>query len=164
MRHKLLFIAILLLSAAWAVAQEPSTTSPGAPAAGTNPQTQSTMPGEPGQATSPNAPSAGQMPTSGEPDIIEGCLGGAAPNFTVTDKTGTTYKLGIPDGADASVLTKHIGESVQVLGAVNDSKSMAGGTADSSSAGKGKTIAVQKIGRGKGTCPAAPGAEKPPTK
>src|SRR5512133_2957881 len=124
MRNKLVLSLILLMSLAWAVAQQPSTTSPGAPGSSA-PSTQSTTPSEPGQATPPSSPStgSGQMPAAGEPDVIEGCLGGSAPNFTVTDNSGKSYKLDIPAGADASVLTKHVGESVQVMGSVIDSGS-----------------------------------------
>jgi len=150
MRKTLIFVSILLLCAAFAVAQQPSTTTPSAPA----PDTQATPPST--QATPPAAPSAG-MPNTDDINVIEGCLGGSSPNFTVTDKTGTTYKLDIPPGADASVLAKHIGDSVQVQG--NVSKSSA--TSDSGSK-DGGSIAVMRIGKGAGTCSgSATGSEKP---
>ena len=76
--------------------------------------------------------------------ITEGCLGGSNPNFTITDQAGTTYKLNIPQGADVSVLTPHVGESVQVMGQVTNG----GG------AGKASAIDVTRIGRGQGGCPA----------
>jgi hypothetical protein len=164
MRNKLVLCLILLVSLAWAAAQQQSPTSPGAPGSGM-PPAQSTAPSEPGQATPPSspAPGAGQMPAAGEPDVIEGCLGGSAPNFTVTDNSGKAYKLDIPAGADASVLTKHVGESVQVMGAVSGSGA-AGSSVGSSATDKGKggTITVQKIGRGKGTCSGAATGQKPP--
>ena len=167
MRTKFSLALLLLVLTAWAVAEQQSTTSPGAPAQGS---TQTTpQPGEPGQATpsTPAAPSAGgQMAASGEPDVIEGCLGGAAPNFTVTDASGKAYNLNIPAGADLSVLTRHVGESVQVMGAVSDGAA-AGATASDAKSKGGATIAVQKIGRGKSSCPAGgagAGATKPPTK
>ena len=159
MRNKLVLSFILLVSLAWATAQQQSTTSPGAPGSSAPPSAQSTTPSEPGQATSPSAPStSGQMSTAGEPDVIEGCLGGTAPNFTVTDNSGKTYKLNIPADADASVLTKHVGESIQVMGAVSDS----GAAASSDKGGKSSSIAVQKIGRGKGTCSGSAAGTKPP--
>jgi hypothetical protein len=94
------------------------------------------QPGSPGQAA--NAP------------VTEGCLGGSAPNFTITDTAGTTYKLNIPPGANASVLSQHLGESVQVQGDV--------------SSGKAASIDVQRIGRGTGTCAGSgsTGAQPPP--
>ena len=148
MRNKLVLSLVLLVSLAWAVAQQQST-SPSTPAPDTGQQTQSapSTPSTPDQNRTPGAPSAGAMSPNGEPDVIEGCLGGTAPNFTVTDNTGKSYKLDIPAGADPSVLTKHVGESVQVMGAVNGGSSA--GATDTKS---GSSIAVQRIGRGKGTC------------
>ena len=70
--------------------------------------------------------------------ITEGCLGGSAANYTITDKAGKSYKLNLPANADASPLASHIGESVMVQGNV-------------SSAGS-PSIDVQRIGRGTGTC------------
>ena len=139
MRKTLFLLLILLVSAAWVAAQQPNgpgQTSPGMP---------SHNPGRP----QPSDPPAG-MPSAGAADttpsqVIEGCLGGTAPNFTVTDKAGTVYKLDIPKDADTSPLTAHLGQPVMVKGAVNS-----------------QTIQVEQMGRGTGTCPA--GAAKPTTK
>jgi hypothetical protein len=117
-------------------------------------QSQPSAPGSPGQgstgqgsAQSGSAQSGAeqgtQSPAANAP-ITEGCLGGSNPNFTITDKAGTTYKLNIPQGADTSVLTPHVGESVQVMGQITNG----GG------AGKASSIDVSKIGRGQGGCPA----------
>jgi hypothetical protein len=165
MRNKLVLGLVLLMSLAWAAAQQQST-SPSTPAPDTGQQTQNT-PATPATPAAPAAPSAQAAPSAGEPDVIEGCLGGSAPNFTVTDTAGTTYRLDIPPGADAAVLTKHLGESVQVMGDVSKGGSAAATEGASSSKGAGASIAVQKIGRGKGTCPASPdkgaGTTKPPS-
>jgi len=84
----------------------------------------------------------------GGADMIEGCLGGSNPNYTVTDKAGTTYQLDIPKGADASVLAKHIGESVQVQGSVES-----------------HSIHVARIGKGSSSCPGSSSTTpKPPSK
>ena len=159
MRNKLVLSLVLLVSLAWAVAQQQST-APSTPAPDTGQQTQNT-PSTPGQSKTPGAPSAGAMSANGEPDVIEGCLGGTAPNFTITDANGKSYKLDIPAGADASVLSKHVGESVQVMGAVRGGSSV--GATDTK--GGGSTIAVQRIGRGKGTCSGSSTGtgEKPPS-
>jgi hypothetical protein len=83
--------------------------------------------------------------------VTEGCLGGSNPNFTITDKAGTTYKLNIPPSADTSKLGAHVGEPVAVAGNVNTGK-----------AGD-PSIDVQGIGRGTGTCPGgSKGAPPPP--
>ena len=105
-------------------------------------------------ASAQNAPQGGAQ--AGPPGqaatepITEGCLGGSNPNFTITDKAGTTYKLNIPPNADASSLTPHVGESVQVRGDVKNT-----GT---------PSIDVNAIGRGAGTCPSnsSGGAQSPP--
>jgi len=159
-----LVITVILLVAAFAVAQEPM--SPSAPAG----QSQAQAPGQPGSVPSQASPAAPSAAPSMGSDMIEGCLGGSNPNYTVTDKAGTTYQLDIPKGADASVLAKHIGESVQVQGSLGDS-SAAGSAASSSStapssAAGSKSIHVSRIGKGSSSCPASGSSTtpKPPSK
>lgn len=130
----------------------------------------STMPGSAGQGSaqtpgqtpgSAQTPGAAQPPDSAQTPgsvqgqaanatVTEGCLGGSNPNFTITDKAGTTYKLNIPAGADVSPLNSHIGESVQVMGQVNN-----GG------AGKTSSIDASRIGRGTGNCQAGSSKQTP---
>jgi hypothetical protein len=95
MRKTLLLAMILLVFAAWAVAQQGSTT----PASPGSENTQAAQP----------APSG---------NSIEGCLGGSAGNFTLTDKAGNTYQLQLPPNADTSKLSPHTGEEVRVTGTV----------------------------------------------
>lgn len=138
MKNILAVTLFMLASIAWAAAQQPgSARDPGS-----------------GQATAPSsqAPGATQSQPSGDPNqasgpaanapVTEGCLGGRDPNYTITDKAGTTYKLNIPANADTSKLSSHIGEPVQVLGDVKDS-----------SKGGNASINVQGIGKGTGNCP-----------
>ena len=146
-------LTLVLLFAAFAVAQQ-----------------QPTAPSDPGQsqAQNPNAPSPNQAPNAQSPDrdqqrnlpqsdapmppaaaqgdTIEGCLGGTNPNFTVTDKDGTEYALVVPQGTDASVLSKHVGEPVQVQGAVD--------SAGLSAPVGGHSIRVARIGKGSANCSA----------
>ena len=151
-----------------ATQSQPSQSQPSAPSTGSQDpaqssqspnanQSQSSQPGtanpgtaNQGSAQSPDSSQRGSAQSgAGTPGqgtnapITEGCLGGTNPNFTITDKAGTTYKLNIPPGADASVLTPHVGESVQVMGPVTN-----GGGAT-----KASSIDVSKIGRGTGNCP-----------
>jgi hypothetical protein len=151
MRKFLVVSLFMLATLAWAAAQQfdsapernsgqaasPSSQAPGAT------QTQPSTPGSANQAgQASNAP------------VTEGCLGGSAPNFTITDKTGTAYKLNMPPNADTSKLASHVGESVQVQGDVKD-------------AGKpgNASIDVQGIGRGTGNCPASGSKDtQPPPK
>jgi hypothetical protein len=140
---KMLMVTVFMLAAlAWA-AQQPGVTQPGSGQA-TSPGSQvpSANPGSVDQNAAPaGAQGGGQEQPSNAP-IKEGCLGGSSPNFTITDSAGTTYKLNLPPGADGSVLTSHIGESVQVMGGVKQ----AGGTG---------SIDASRIGRGTGKCPAS---------
>ena len=142
MKTVLLITLFMLATLAWAAAQQPGSApdrnsgqaappSSQAPSAG---QTQPSTPGSAGQA-------APQGQASNAP-VTEGCLGGTAPNYTITDKAGTAFKLNLPPNANAATLASHVGESVQVKGDVKDT-------------GKpGASIDVQAIGRGTGNCPA----------
>src|SRR4030095_8683508 len=106
-------------------------TSPSSP-------TQGPSQSQPGQ---PSPQTGAERGTQSQPSnlpITEGCLGGSNPNFTVTDKAGTTYKLNFSPGQNPSVLTSHVGESVQIAGEVKN----AGG------ADKASSIDVQQIGKG----------------
>ena len=180
MRQVLALAAFMLATLVWMMAQQPGAsggTSPSSqtpsasqsqPAQSQPSQSQPSAPDSAGQGSSQSqgsaqspqnqnpaqkgsAPSdAGTQGQAANAPITEGCLGGSNPNFTITDKAGTTYKLNIPAGADTSVLTSHVGESVQVAGPVTNG----GG------AGKASTIDVSKIGRGTGSCPA--GSSKQP--
>jgi hypothetical protein len=106
MRKTLLLAMVLLASAAWAAAQQ----APTAPRA-QNPSAQA-----------PNAqPPDTEAPPPAAGDTIEGCLGGGAGNFTLTDKAGTTYQLQLPPGTDTDNLSKHVGEEVRVSGTMANS-------------------------------------------
>ena len=154
---KMLFITLFMLATlAWAAAQQAGSpmgqsggqaTPPGSQMPGAT-QSQPPVPGSAGQDPAPGAMQPGADQTAAP--ITEGCLGGSAPNFTITDKAGTTYKLNVPPGANTSVLTPHVGESVQVQGNVNG--------------GKTSSIDVQRIGKGNGTCSGsgATGAQSAP--
>jgi hypothetical protein len=145
MKRTLVLTVFLLATLAWAAAQQsvpqsgsqstPPSTQPGA--------SQSPTPGA--SQSSPSTPSAAgqagsQSSATGMSNspVTEGCLGGSASAFTITDKAGKSYKLNLPANADASPLASHIGESVMVQGNVNSTGS--------------PSIDVQRIGRGTGTC------------
>lgn len=145
MRYRAILMAIVLTLATFAIAQQPgstgstsgsgdqTTSSPSdSGAQGSMPQTGSgdsgmspsgsatdsqTSPGP--QSTSPGASSSAPGASTGG-NVVEGCLGGTAPNFTVTSTEGTVYKLDIPANADTAAIAAHIGEGVQVSGAVNN--------------------------------------------
>jgi hypothetical protein len=142
MRNILVMILFMLAMLAWAAAQQPGsaaernsgqTTSPSSQTPDAT-QTQPSTPGSAGQ--------AGSQGQASNAPVTEGCLGGSDPNYTITDKTGTAYKLNMPLNADTSKLASHVGESVQVQGDVKD-------TSKSGNA----SIDVQAMGRGTGNCP-----------
>jgi hypothetical protein len=103
MKRIALLSSILLLTAVWAVAQYSSQPS-----------------------TSSQSSSSDMSKTT-----IEGCLAGSGGNYTLTDKSGTTYQL----TGDTAKLQNHVGHTIQVTGtsASNDS-SMTGKQTGSMSA------------------------------
>ncbi len=131
MRKTALLTILLLVVAAWATAQQP--TSPAA----------STAPGQ--EKTEPR-PSA-------DTTTIEGCLGGSSGNYTVTDKSGTSYKLLLPDDSKNAVLDKHVGQDVRVNGTLAKADSTtapgAGESKEAAEASKGqasiKATSLEKI-------------------
>ena len=137
--------ALVLATLAWAMAPQTAGT-PGQSSQQTPPssqmpgQQQPATPGSAGQNTPSTGAQAGVPGDAANAPITEGCLGGTSPNFTITDTSGKTYKLNIPPGADPSVLTSHVGESVQVMGDVKQ-------------AGNTGSIDVTRVGKGAGKCP-----------
>ena len=95
MRKTLLLTMILLSVSAWAAAQQE-----------TNSQ------------SAPSSASQGTAQPSSASNSIEGCLGGFAGKFTLTDKAGTTYQLQLPQRADPSNLKQYIGANVRVKGTI----------------------------------------------
>ena len=139
MKKMMVITLFTLATLSWALAQPPSSTPYGNGGQATSPRAQT-----------PDSRSSQQVPGPSAP-VTEGCLGGSNPNYTITDAAGVTYKLNIPPNADTSRLATHVGESVDVAGNVNGS-------------GGNRSIDVQGIGRGTGSCPAsgAKGAQAPP--
>ena len=157
MKRMLVVTVFMLVTLVWALAQRPGgiPEQSGGQATSGSQVPNAGQPATPGNADQ-NAPESGAQ--AGVPGqaatapITQGCLGGSNPNFTITDSAGTTYKLNIPPNADASVLTPHIGESVQVMGDVKQT-------------GGSNSIDVSKVGRGTGNCPAnSPKGGQPPSK
>jgi Protein of unknown function (DUF5818) len=101
MSKTLMLALALLLSAAWLQAQEQY------PQAGSS-QTGATASGQ---------------------TTVQGCLQGSDENYTLTDKSGTTYQL----QGDTSKLSAHVGHEVQITGTTS------GASAASPSAGAGTT-------------------------
>ncbi len=174
MRNTLFLLMIVVMSVALAAAQhnpsmpssDQSNPNPGGRSVSTAPDSQSnsgpaTAPA--GQATSPTMPpGSANPPAAGDSKVIEGCLGGKAPDFTVTDNAGTMYKLDIPKDADTAPLTAHLGQSVKVKGVVAGEKAGAGTAGGSATASASPMIQVEQMARGTSSCPA--GANSPSSK
>ena len=132
MRKIMLLTFVLLIVAAWAVAQQ-----------GSNSQAPSTS-------SSSQEPS--QQAGSAE-SAVEGCLGGSTGNYTVTDKSGMIYKLQLPNESHNAEIDKAVGQEVRVHGTVvkadsaaapgaGESKEAAGA---SKSQGTIKAMSLEKI-------------------
>ncbi len=187
MRKITLVTFVLLVVAALAVAQQGnSPQAPASPNHESTPQAPSTA--SPNQESAPQAPStaspnqesAPQAPSNARPNeesapqasaaetAIEGCLGGSAGNYTVTDKSGMVYKLELPDDSHNSTIDKHVGQEVRVTGTLaNASAPDSAGEPDSRASkdeksAKSQTLkptSLEKIGD---TCSAK--GEAPPEK
>ena len=147
MRKTLLLTLILLLCAAWAVGQQGARTQ--------------AVPGGQDPQTAPGAnPAAQGSPTE---STIEGCLGGSANAFTLTDKAGTSYQLQLPQSADNAKLSEHVGQEVRVTGTVADPASTgsaaspsAAGQSAAGASGSQPSIVVSKMHKVADTCTNAP--------
>jgi len=120
MSKTVLLTACLLLSTACVVAQQSS-----APDTSGSSQT--------GATTS----SSSQSGTSSEANAntIQGCLNGSSGNFTLTDKSGTTYQL----AGKTSDLSKHVGEEVSIHGSQSSSASGSASANAGSASGSAST-------------------------
>jgi len=114
----------LLASAAWLQAQSQY------------PQTGSSQKG---------APASGQT-------TVEGCLQGSDGNYTLTDKSGTTYQL----QGDTSKLSAHVGHEVQITGSTTSASSATSPTTGTpAGATQQPTLTVQNMKHISKTCKSA---------
>ena len=154
MKNILVMALFMLAMLAWAAAQQPGSAPERNSGQTTSPSSQAPDATQTQPSTPDSAGHAGSRGQASNAPVTEGCLAGSAPNYTITDKTGTAYKLNMPPNADTSKLASHVGESVQVQGDVKD-------------AGKpgNASIDVQAIGRGTGNCPGSGSRDaQPPPK
>src|SRR5262249_19553548 len=108
----------------------PSSTSP------------SQQPSSPSQ--QPSTPDAAQTSTDAA-SSIEGCVGGSAGSWTLTDQTGKTWQL----AGDTAKLGDHVGHQVRVMGYENskgsDTSSGASSPGAGASSGSQPTFNVKKV-------------------
>jgi len=95
---------------------------------------------------------------------VQGCLSGSSGNYTLTDKTGTTFQL---TGSSAD-LKSHVGQQVQISGSSTPSAAggtggtgatgtsgtagAAAGTGSSSAASQAPQISVESVSKISDTC------------
>jgi hypothetical protein len=123
----------------------------------------------PPSSQAPDSAANSAAPAASEAPIVEGCLSGAAPDFVITDKAGTAYKLVLPARADPAQLTSHVGQTVQAQGLVGGASAGSStpssstststtataapsGTSASSSSGGQHTIQVTRMAKVSDTC------------
>src|SRR5438132_13289591 len=83
---------------------------------------------------------------------VEGCLQGSDGNYTLTDKSGTTYQL----QGDTSKLSAHVGHEVQITGSTTSASSATSPTAGApTAASQQPTLNVQNMKHISKTCKSA---------
>jgi hypothetical protein len=131
MTRALMLAAVLLLSVAWLQAQQDPQASPSNAGSGQG-----------------NASQTG----SGSETTVQGCLQGSSGNFTLTDKSGTTYQL----AGDTSKLTEHVGHEVKIKGTTSASSSAAGSSSTPASGaaagGSQSTLTITEVKHVSKTC------------
>jgi hypothetical protein len=131
MRKFSLISAILLLASAWVLAQ--NSTPPTSQYPSSAPSSTQSAPQDAQQAgtqTGKDAAAGGN---------VEGCVGGSAGSYTLTDSSGKTYQL----AGDTSGLADHVGHDVKVSGTASAA----------AAAGGAPTITVKKVKMVSATCP-----------
>ncbi len=83
---------------------------------------------------------------------VEGCLQGSDGNYTLTDKSGTTYQL----QGDTSKLSAHVGHEVQITGSTTSASSATSPTTGTpAGATPQPTLTVQNMKHLSKTCKSA---------
>lgn len=98
-------------------------------------------------------PSSSQTgaPASGQ-TTVQGCLQGSDGNYTLTDKSGTTYQL----QGDTSKFSAHVGHEVQITGSTTSASSSTSPTTGTpTGATQQPTLNVQNMKHISKTCKSA---------
>ena len=145
----LMLLGVLVLSAAWLMAQTPSSTSPSSSQSSTS----SSQTGTSGQSDTTGSQSSMGSESSGSAESVEGCLSGSAGSYTLTSDSGTTYQL----SGDTSKLADHVGHEVQIKGTTSGSSGASSSGSSSSSMGAGssggsQTLTVESVKHVSKTC------------
>jgi hypothetical protein len=155
--RKLLVLSVLLLGTVWVAAQtDPSQSSP-SPSASSSTSSQ----------TSSNPSSQASSASSTGQTTVEGCLSGSNGNFTLTDKSGTSYQL----SGDTAQLSDHVGHDVQITGSTQNSSASASSPSSNSGANAAssgqsgasaqQTLSVSSMKHISSTCSTSSGSTSP---
>jgi hypothetical protein len=128
MARMLLLALTLLLSAAWLQAQDQYGSQTGSSQTGT---------------------AAGQT-------TVDGCLQGSNGNYTLTDKSGTTYQL----QGDTSKLSDHVGHEVRLTGTSSGSSATSSSMSGQASGPQQPTLTVHSMKHISKTCQSAPSKQQ----
>lgn len=163
MRKTLMLLFLLLISAAWVVAQnypasgsssgQSGSSNSGSAQSGSSSrsgQSQGTESGQSGQSS--NGQTEGQAQThnhkgrtsTGAAKKVEGCLQSSNGSYTLTDNAGATYML----QGDNSMLAEHVGHEVQITGTPEGSSAESTGTIG----GGEQTLQVKNVKHMAKTC------------
>jgi len=129
MRKFSLISAILLLASAWVLAQNSTLPTSQYPSSAPSSAQSASQDAQQTQ-TGKDATAGGN---------VEGCVGGSAGSYTLTDSSGKTYQL----AGDTSGLADHVGHDVKVSGTASAA----------AAAGGAPTITVKKVKMVSATCP-----------
>lgn len=147
MRKFSLIAAVLLLSSAWMLAQ--SSQYPSSAPSSAQSATQSAAQDASQAAKDANQAAQDTTQTASQAakeagTTVEGCIGGSAGSYTLTESSGKVYQL----AGDTSKLGDHVGHDVKVTGTLASSA----GAAASSAAGATPTLTVKKVKMVAATC------------
>jgi hypothetical protein len=82
---------------------------------------------------------------------VQGCLQGSNGNYTLTDKSGTTYQL----QGDSSKLSAHVGHEVQITGKTSGVGATSSAVGSQSGGTQQPTLTVQSMKHVSKTCKSA---------
>jgi len=150
-------LAVLLLCGVWATAQNSPSSQTSSPDPSTSTQTTgSTSAGSDSagsSSTGSNQAGSSQKDSSmsetgTSANSVEGCLSGSDGNYTLTDQTGTSYKL----TGDTAKLSEHIGHEVKITGTKSPASATGASDTMGQTGGAQQSIEVTSVKHVSKTC------------
>jgi hypothetical protein len=145
-------LAVLLLCGVWATAQNNPSSQTSSPDPSTSTQTTgSTAAGSDSAGSSSTGSSqkdSSMSETGTSANSVEGCLSGSDGNYTLTDQTGTSYKL----TGDTAKLSEHIGHEVKITGTKSSASATGASDTMGQTGGAQQAIEVTSVKHVSKTC------------